>query len=103
MQLRTLVRRRRPGWLTVTLFVLAAVGVSLGFVQGGSPAQGSTTTAAAAGLGSTRVTSSVTAGTVIAPAEACAALTQADFSAIPGASTTIVSADPTAVPTAATA
>ena len=94
MQLRTLVRRRRLGWLAATLFVLAAVGVSLSFVQGGSSAQGSTTTAAAAGLGSTRVTSSVTAGTVIAPAETCAALAQADFSAIPGASTTIVSATP---------
>jgi feruloyl esterase len=40
------------------------------------------------------VVSSVAAATVITPAESCAALGQADFSAIPGASTTIVSATP---------
>ena len=40
------------------------------------------------------MTSSVTAGKVITPVEPCAALAQADFSGISGASTTIVSATP---------
>jgi feruloyl esterase len=72
--------------------VFAVVGVSVGVAQAGASAQGHA--AAARVLSGNRVVSSVAAGTVITPVQSCAALGQADFSTIPGASTTIVSATP---------
>jgi hypothetical protein len=90
MQLGKLAQHRRVAFLAVALFVLAALGVSVGVAQAGTSAQGQNRTA----VTGDRVVSSVAAGTVITPVESCAALAQADFSTIPGASTTIVSATP---------
>ena len=93
MQLGKLARHRRVAGLAVALVVFAALGVSVGVAQAGTTSAQSRA-AAVRVLEDNRVVSSVAAGMVIAPAESCAALGQADFSTIPGASTTIVSATP---------
>jgi hypothetical protein len=95
MQLGKLPRHRRASHLVVALLAVAALGVSVGAAQAGTSAASAQSRAAAARfLEANRVVSSVAAGTVITPVESCAALAQADFSTIPGASTTIVSAAP---------
>jgi Tannase and feruloyl esterase len=93
MKLGKLARHRRVACLAVAVFVFAALGVSVGVAQAGTTSAQSHA-AAARVLEDNRVVSSVAAATVITPAESCAALGQADFSTIPGASTTIVSATP---------
>jgi hypothetical protein len=92
MQLGKLGQHRRVACLAVALFIFAALGVSVGVARAGTSAQSHA--AAVRGLEDNRVVSSVAAGMVITPVESCAALGQADFSTIPGASTTIVSATP---------
>ena len=87
--MRKLVRHRSAAYLAAALAILTVLAVSVGVAQ--------------AGLGhvaanrvqtSDRAVSSVAASAVIAPATSCATIGQADFSTIPGASTTIVSATP---------
>lgn len=92
MQLGKLAQHRRVAGLAIALFLLVAVGVSAGVAQAGTSAQSRAATGRV--LEDNRVVSSVAAGTVITPVESCAALGQADFSTIPGASTTIASATP---------
>ena len=84
--------------LVVALFVLAALGVSVGVAQAGTSSQTNSAqtnsaqkNAAQKSTAATgnRLVSTVAAGTVITPAESCAALGQADFSTVLGASTTI--------------
>src|ERR1700683_5125960 len=92
MRFLSSTRRRRFACLAIASLAFVALGISVGSVQPISSAQGRT--AASRVLEDDRVVSGVTAGKVITPVESCAALGQADFSAIPGASTTIVSAAP---------
>jgi feruloyl esterase len=92
MKFLSSTRRRQLACLAIASLAFAALGISVGSVQASSSAQGRT--AASRVLQDDRVVSGVTAGTVITPVESCAALGQADFSAIPGASTTILSVAP---------
>jgi Tannase and feruloyl esterase len=95
MQFGKLARHRRVACLAVALLAFAALGVSVGAAQAGTSATSAQSRAAAARvLSGNRVVSSVAAAAVITPVEPCAALGQADFSTISGASTTIVSAAP---------
>ena len=89
-QLGRLARHRRVACLALALFLLAALGATVCVAQAGTSAHGRA--AAARVLSDNRVVSSAAAATVVAPVESCSALAQADFSAVPGASTTIVSA-----------
>jgi len=74
-------------WLVAAVSVLLALGVFVGVAQAG-------TSSARQAAG--RVAPRVATAAVIAPAKSCAAIGQADFSALSGASTTILSA--TSVP-----
>ena len=90
IHVRQLARRRRVAALAIAIFTMTALGVSVGVAQAGTAFQGRA--AADRGLAAGRVLSRVAGAAVVAPAESCATLGQADFSALPGASTTIVSA-----------
>lgn len=74
-------RPRSLARLAIAVSVLTALGVLVGVARAGTAAPGRASAA--------RVLT-------VAPAESCATLAQADFSAIPGASTTILSAAPVA-------
>jgi len=76
--------------LTITLAGLTALGLAAGVARAGPSSPGSPARASA---GSPDRASAARVLTV-APAESCATLGQADFSTIPGASTTILSAAP---------
>src|SRR5436190_14921795 len=85
--MRNQLSRSARHWLVVAVSVLIALGVLVGVAQAG-------TSSARQAAG--RVAPRVATAAVIAPAKSCAAIGQADFSALSGASTTILSA--TSVP-----
>ena len=90
--MRKLVRHRSAAYVAAALSIILALAVSVGVAQAGPAHVGHV--AANRVQTSDRVISNVTAGAVIAPAESCATIGQADFSTLAGASTTILSAAP---------
>jgi hypothetical protein len=90
--MRKLARHRSAAYVATALSIILALAVSVGVAQAGPAHVGYV--AANRVQTSDRVISNVTAGAVIAPAVSCATIGQADFSTIPGASTTILSATP---------
>jgi Tannase and feruloyl esterase len=88
--MRKLARHRSAAYLAAALSIITALGVFVGVAQAGPTHPGRV--AASRVQTSDRVVSSAAARAVIAPAVSCATIGQADFSTIPGASTTILSA-----------
>jgi Tannase and feruloyl esterase len=88
--MRKLARHRGAAYLAAALSIILALGVFVGVAQAGPTHLGHV--AANRVLTSDRVVSNVAASAVIAPAESCATIGQADFSTLSGASTTILSA-----------
>jgi Tannase and feruloyl esterase len=88
--MQKLARPRSAAYLAAALSIILALGVFVGVAQAGPTHLGHV--AANRVLTSDRVVSNVAASAVIAPAESCATIGQADFSALSGASTTILSA-----------
>jgi hypothetical protein len=85
--MRNQLSRSARHWLVVVASTLIALGVLVGVAQAGTFSGGQ-----AAGRAAPRAATAA----VIAPAQSCASIGQADFSALRGASTTILSA--TSVP-----
>jgi hypothetical protein len=90
--MRKLARHRSAAYLAAALSIVTALGVSVGVAQAGPAHLGHV--AAARVLTSDRVVSNIADSAVIAPATSCATIGQEDFSTLPGASTTILSAMP---------
>jgi Tannase and feruloyl esterase len=90
--MRKLARHRSAAYMVAALSIITALAVSVGVAQAGPAHLGQV--AADRVQTSDRVISNVAASAVIAPATSCATIGQADFSTLPGASTTILSATP---------
>jgi Tannase and feruloyl esterase len=90
--MRKLARHRSAAYLAAALSIITVLAVSVGVAQAGPAHLGHV--AASRVQTSDRVVSNVAASAVIAPATSCATIGQADFTTIPGASTTILSATP---------
>jgi feruloyl esterase len=90
--MRKLARHRSAAYLAAALSIITVLAVSVGVAQAGPAHLRHVATSRV--QTADRVVSNVAASAVIAPATSCAAIGQADFSTIPGASTTILSATP---------
>jgi len=88
--MRKLLRHRSAAYLAAAVSIVTVLGVSVGVAQAGPTHLGHV--AANRVQRSDRVVSNVADSAVIAPTVSCATIGQADFSTLPGASTTILSA-----------